>query len=175
MKKTTVKNKICEAVLDLLGKESLAEIRISELTDKAGVARASFYRNFESFDQVIDYIAEDYLISFSELIKPLLIEKNYDAWYGEVHKVLTNIYEKRQNFTNVLSDNLRFIFNRMEEMDKVISSGCLDTTPYIRYEHLAKISAFYSVCMNWVKHGAVESIDDMTLFMLDKVLCITQQ
>ena len=174
MKKTTVRNKICEAVLDLLGKESISEIRISELTDKAGVARASFYRNFNSFDEVIDYIAEDYLISFNELIKPMLIEKNYDAWYSEIHKVLTNIYDKRHNFTNVLSANLSIIFNRMEEMDKTISSGCLDTTPFIRYEHLSKISAFYSVCMNWIKHGAVESIDDMTLFMLDKILGVTK-
>lgn len=174
MKKTTVRNKICNAVLDLLGKKSLSEITISELTENAKVARASFYRNFNSFDEVIDYIAEDYIISFNEQIKPLYVSGNYEAWYKLVHNVLEKIYAKKDNFTSVLSSNLRIIFNRMEELNKNISSDIFSSSPYIRYEHISKISAFYSVCVNWIQNGAKESIDDMTIFMLNKILFINK-
>lgn len=173
-KKSAVKTKICEAVLDLLGKKSIAEIRICEVTEKANVARASFYRNFDSFDEVLDYIAEDYLISFNEHIKPMFIAGNYEAWYGVVHDVLANIYEKRHNFTDILSDNLRIIFYKMEVLNRNLYSKKLEDSPYINYEHVAKISAFYTVCMSWIQRGAKESIEDMTIFMLDKVLMINK-
>ena len=174
-KKSAVKRRICEAVLDLLGEKSVAEIRISELTEKAKVARASFYRNFNSFDEVLDCIAEDYLVSFNDLIQPLLVSGDYNAWHDEVHKVLSNIYDKRKNFTDVLSNNLIIIFYKMEEKNKSLKSKLFDESPFIRYEHVSKISAFYSVCMSWIQHGAKESIDEMTLFMLEKVLGVKKK
>lgn len=41
-KKMSVKDKISKTVLEMLGEKSLADIKISELTDRAKVARASF-------------------------------------------------------------------------------------------------------------------------------------
>ena len=48
-----VANKITEALLDLLKKNDLNKISISALCDKAGVGRASFYRNFNSKEDVL--------------------------------------------------------------------------------------------------------------------------
>ena len=171
-KKMSVKDKIAKTMLDILGDKNISEIRISELTEKADVARASFYRNFNSIDEVIDYIASQYAISFNEQIMPMLVEKKYDVWYEEIHKVLTEIYDKRANYTDILSDNLRIIFYRMQEKNKLIPNHDWQASSYIKYEHIAKITGFYSVCMAWVQNGAKESIDDMTKFMLDKVLLV---
>lgn len=48
-----VANKITETLLDLLKKYDLNKISISALCDKAGVGRASFYRNFNSKEDVL--------------------------------------------------------------------------------------------------------------------------
>ena len=42
-----VMESLTEALIQLMRKKPLAEIKISELCDKAGVSRVSFYRNFD--------------------------------------------------------------------------------------------------------------------------------
>lgn len=50
---------IKEALFALLEKKDLEDISISELIAKAGVCRASFYRNFMSLEHVVrDYVVE---------------------------------------------------------------------------------------------------------------------
>lgn len=169
-KRMSVKDRLSNTVLELMGEKNVADIKISELTDRANVARASFYRNFNSFDEVLDYIAEKYAKSFNEQIKPMIVDKNYDAWESVVRKVLTAIYEKKDKFNDVLSDNLRIIYYKVQKILEKNSNHEWITTPLIKYEHRAKLSAFYSVCMAWIQNGAKESIDEMTLFMLEKVL-----
>ncbi len=44
---------ITEAVLNLMKENNLSDISISQICDEAGVGRASFYRNFESKEDVI--------------------------------------------------------------------------------------------------------------------------
>ena len=49
----TVADYITQAFLLLLQKRSFHEIKINELCEKAGVTRMSFYRNFESKEDVL--------------------------------------------------------------------------------------------------------------------------
>ena len=171
-KKMSVKDRISQTLLSILGEKKLAEIRISELTDRANVARASFYRNFNSFDEVLDYIADQYASKLNHLIIPMLEEKNYKVWYEEIHKVLTEIYESRASYTDYLTENLAVIFYKIQEKNRNIPNHEWNQSPLLKYEHISKVTAFYSVCMAWIRNGAKESIDDMTLFTLEKVLQI---
>lgn len=171
-KRMSVKDRLSNTVLELMGEKNISEIKISELTDRAKVARASFYRNFNTFDEILDYIAANYAKSFNELIKPMLAEKNYNAWHSVVQKVLTSIYEKKDKFTDILSDNLRVIYYKVQKIFERNANHEWVATPLVKYEHRAKLSAFYSVCMAWIQNGAKESIEEMTLFMLEKILQI---
>lgn len=62
--------KITEALLALMEKESFEDITVTDITRRAGVARLTFYRHFEDKEQVLlthlDSIFESYL---SELLK----------------------------------------------------------------------------------------------------------
>ena len=48
-----VMESLTEALLQLMRAKPLAEISVSELCDKAGVSRVSFYRNFDSMDDIL--------------------------------------------------------------------------------------------------------------------------
>ncbi len=48
-----VKDSITEALLQLLKNKTLDKISIIEITNKAGVGRVSFYRNFESKEDIL--------------------------------------------------------------------------------------------------------------------------
>ena len=169
-KKTAVKDRISNTVLSLFREKSISDIRISEVTERAMVARASFYRNFNNFDEVLDYIAEGYVMDFSEAYLPLLINGDYDSWYCHVKKVLTKMYEKKETFNDLLSVNLRIVFHKFEQKIVNVPDHLWSTNPMKKYEHIAKISAFYAVCEDWIRCGTKESIDDMTSFLVNNVL-----
>ena len=169
-KKSAVKERISKTILELLGEKSITDIKISELTKRAKVARASFYRNFNSYDEVIDYIAEGYKDIVDKEYIPLLSNKDYDAWYSQVKSVLTGIYAKKDTFNDVLTNNLKIIFDRIQDMSTRDLNHEWTNDQFKKYEHIAKISAFYSVCMAWVKNGAKESIEQMTIFILDNII-----
>ena len=44
---------LTEALLKLMEKKPFNEINVSELCEKAGVARASFYRNYDSMQEIL--------------------------------------------------------------------------------------------------------------------------
>ena len=52
-KNTYVKKQITAALLDLLKEKPLSDISISELTNKAEIGRVSFYRNYQSKEDIL--------------------------------------------------------------------------------------------------------------------------
>ena len=48
-----VKEHITESLLRLLEQKEISDISISELCDDAGIGRASFYRNFDSKEDIL--------------------------------------------------------------------------------------------------------------------------
>lgn len=55
---------IAEALIELLNEKPLSSISVSEITEKAGVSRMTYYRNFESKEDILEKyigrILEDY-------------------------------------------------------------------------------------------------------------------
>ena len=50
-----VKDRLLEALITFVGHKDWSKVTVTELIAKAGVARASFYRNFTSVEEIIDY------------------------------------------------------------------------------------------------------------------------
>ena len=64
-----VKINITNTLFRLMEQKSLAEITITELVKGAGVARASFYRNYESKEDVLVTLIRDVLELFRRNVK----------------------------------------------------------------------------------------------------------
>ncbi|MDE5856190.1 MAG: TetR/AcrR family transcriptional regulator, partial [Anaeroplasmataceae bacterium] len=61
-----VKNAMVKALFILLEQKPLSDITVKELVKKAGVARASFYRNFKTKEDVIIYFLNTLLLQYKE-------------------------------------------------------------------------------------------------------------
>ena len=59
------KEYIQEALIELLNKKPIKEISITDLTEKAGIARSTFYRYYSSLDEVID----DYILNIFAIMR----------------------------------------------------------------------------------------------------------
>ena len=65
-----VRGNITKTLFTLMQKKSLSEITITELVEGAGVARASFYRNYCSKEDVLVKLIRDVLDDFHHRIPP---------------------------------------------------------------------------------------------------------
>ena len=76
-----VKQSITNTLFSLMEQKSLAEITITELVGKANVARASFYRNYTSKEDVLVTLIRDILDAF---YKELDLSRNTFYTYENV-------------------------------------------------------------------------------------------
>ncbi len=79
---------LLETLLVLLEKKEYSEISITELTEKADIARQTFYRNFNTKDDILlskmDEILDEYLVKVQESLKT----KNDPYWDFEVNQLV---------------------------------------------------------------------------------------
>jgi AcrR family transcriptional regulator len=64
-----LKDYISESLMILMRKKDFADIAIGEITDKAGVNRSSYYRNFNSKEDIIKYYFNKIIYEHIENIK----------------------------------------------------------------------------------------------------------
>lgn len=50
-----VKDRLLAALLEFAGERDFSQLKVTELVERSGVARASFYRNFDSVEDIVDY------------------------------------------------------------------------------------------------------------------------
>ena len=90
---------ITNAFLELLKEKTLEDISISELTDKAGVGRATFYRNYEKKEDILKaYISE----IFSEWINTW--DENRNDPLSEHVRTMISHFENHHAFYKLLND-----------------------------------------------------------------------
>ena len=54
-----VSEEITNALMDLMAEKPFTEITVTDVVNRAGVARASFYRNFSSTGEILDLVLGD--------------------------------------------------------------------------------------------------------------------
>lgn len=126
------KEYIQEALVELLKKQSIKDISITDLTEKAGIARSTFYRYYSSLDEVID----DYILAiFSKMRKEKSFNFNVQS---TIRGFLEIFYDYRDFFRLLVRRGLlervqRFLF-------KVCYEGIKDLG---RNSQLNELEAYY--------------------------------
>lgn len=126
------KEYIQEALVELLKKQSIKDISITDLTEKAGIARSTFYRYYSSLDEVID----DYILAiFSKMRKEKSFNFNVQS---TIRGFLEIFYDYRDFFRLLLR---RGLLERVERfLFKVCYEGIKDLG---RNSQLNELEAYY--------------------------------
>ncbi len=153
-KDTYVSKKITDTLLELLKKYTLKEISITLLCDEACVGRASFYRNFDSKEDIlIKYDAKlikkwgkeyenDKNSTPESLIPSLLIHyKKYKDFYLMMYK-------------NGLSNIVLKTILKACELDKKKTNIEAYVTSFIGY-------GIFGIINEWIKRGMQESTEEI--------------
>ena len=158
-----VKQSIVRALFSLMQEKSLADIHITELVNSAGVARASFYRNYCSREDVLVTLIRDVLDEFSGQMDlsrgsfytygNLLLSFQFFEKYQEY---VLNLY--RSGFVSVLLEELNQFHGSIE--------GSMASSSIEKYQLYAYIGALLNTAITWLSEDNKAKPEDMAEFFM---------
>lgn len=163
---------ITESLIKLMMIKPYSEITITEIANNAEVVRRTFYRNYKSKEEVIEY----YLLN---LVKGLAIEfiKIEDVNPYNISIVYFNYMSKYSSFFQILDENNLFTLlldvgeNFIPKLNKTSKKDLGDEfdEQFLDYYHAFNVSGMWFVLMRWIRKGMVESPEELAL-IYDKIL-----
>ena len=153
-----VKDSLLTALIQLSQSEKWSNITITALISKSGVARASFYRNFSSIEDIVDYGIGQMIEEYNGQ-NPSPEENFHDralmefkfGFYKE-HADLVLAFHHAQTPQTLLAVINDFVIN---------AYGDMPANSITRYELYYYSGAFYNIVIRWLEDGAKESPKDM--------------
>ena len=154
-----VKENITTALLHLLQEKSISKITVSEIIAEAGVARASFYRNYATKESVITTLISDILEQFRQDIET---EGDNFYTYGNVRRS----FEYFSRYRTQVLDLHRFgygsilleMLNRFHEE----VAGAMPCKSSERYQIYIYIGSLYNTAMMWLQDDQTDRIDEIS-------------
>lgn len=157
---------MAKALIELLKEKPLSAISVSEITQKAGVSRMTYYRNYASKEEIFEKYM-DYLI---ECYHREVTEKSRHASYIRYENILLGFEYFRQNAELVrclldsrLGSNLRMKIIQNELDLSLSSQGDKES----RYVTIAYANALFGVMTEWVQDGMKDSPEELAQLICD--------
>lgn len=154
-----VKENITAALLKLLEVKSISEISVSEIIANAGVARASFYRNYATKESVLTTLISDALENFRKDI-PYDGENFYT--YENVRKSFSYFSQYKSQILDLHRFGYGSILLEMLNQFHEEIAGSMPCNSVERYELYIYIGSLYNTAMIWLQSGQKESIDEIS-------------
>ncbi|WP_302610262.1 TetR/AcrR family transcriptional regulator [uncultured Mitsuokella sp.] len=157
-----IQSYIVEALLLLLKKKSYGKITIAQIAEKAGVNRSSYYRHFETKEDIIRFflkgIMEEYQAAYEK--RP---DKSFAAY---MHQCFTTFYAYREDLLTIHRAGLSFLLLdvledcfRFQDIPDVVGSPK-------QFEVSYHIGGIFNNMLLWLRHGMQETPDQMTAIAL---------
>ena len=162
----TVKEALGIALFQLMETKAFSEITIREIANVAGVSRSSFYRNFETKEELLhSYVNSLYLSVFE--ISQVPSEMSSSAQIQEfLEPRFRFIKEHREIYLALYRNNLLYHFFCQSEKELIRLLYGPDST--LSVYHWAMVSgACAGVIRCWIENGFAEDEKKMAMHFLD--------
>ena len=149
-----VKECITEALLLLMKGNSLSEISITEIVERAGVARVSFYRNFSSKEDVIKKHLGILICEWGKEFE----EKGDPGYFAE--SLLKHFYKHREFYLLLYRHELSaMIYENLRDACDMKSAQ----TNLERYTKSMFAGAIFGWLDEWARQGMPETPEEIVL------------
>lgn len=154
----SVKDRLLAALISFAGRKDWSKLTVAELIAASGVARASFYRNFKSVEDIIDYGVEQMSLRYHKS-KPYAREdfRSRDVmlyqfrFYREYAGLVLAFHRAKVSTTllDIITDCA------------IAQGGDMPYNSISRYELYYFAGAFYHMMLCWLESGAKETPEAM--------------
>lgn len=154
-KNTYVRQQITRALLHLLETKKLNEISISELTEEAQIGRVSFYRNFESKEQILRAESRRLLQEWGDLFSEADSEDKYKIHFLSLFDFFR---EHRDFYTIVYKTGMSEII-----VDALLENAQIQAEMTNLEAYLRSFWAYgvYGWILSWIERGMQESAEEL--------------
>lgn len=155
-----VKECITQALIQLLKTKTLSSISITELTNKAGVSRMAYYRNFDSKEEIFSSYLDIILTKYDEVTENLIPDGIYSDTEHMIH-YFSWLLENKDFFFAITNSGYDSIF--LTKMTEYIllkwHKNKTDTMTY--YELIAFSGSLYNLYISWAKNNFRQTPEEM--------------
>ena len=159
-KNTYVKKQITAALLALLKEKNLSDISVSELTSKAEIGRVSFYRNYQSKEDILKEESNRLIQEWGKMY-----ESNPESAPETLFPSLFDFYRDHRDFyTTLYNAGMSSIM-----METIIGTIQITTEMPNLEAYMKSFWAYgiYGWMLEWIKRGMQESGKELSaLFSL---------
>lgn len=149
-----VKECITEALLKLMNEKAISDITITELVECAGVARASFYRNFASKENIIEQylllLIREWGTEFEAKGDPILFAQTLLEHFYRYKEFYLLLY--KHNLSSMIYENIRGAC----QLD-------LAGNNFERYAKAMFAGAVFGWLDEWARQGMPETPEEIVL------------
>lgn len=148
---------ITNALIKLMQIKDYKDITISEITEKAGVGRVTYYRNFKSKEDIIvEY--------FNENANLFISNKAYSITKEDYYLTALNAFKEFKNhidfFKLIVKAHLEYIY--LDYLNKMLVLNFLENykTKPVHFAYLYA-GALFNISMQWLKSDCAEDAEDI--------------
>lgn len=162
-----VKQNITAALFSLIQEKSLTDIHVTEIIQKAGVARASFYRNYCSKEDVLVTLIRDVLEEFRT-------EIHYDHGNFYTYENILLSFQYIHRYRDYILDlyHSGFAATILEELNLFHESleGTMPASSIRKYELYFYIGSLFNTAVIWLSDETEICTEDIATFFYHSVL-----
>ena len=146
------------AMFKLMGKQPFDKITISDITKRAGVSRAAFYRNYSSKEELVEEICRAVFAELDRSIQSDRYRTDRKAWYADFFRT---IKENKDYFQIYLDAHLQI--SDQIVLEQIFPASSVQD----HYLHAAKEGAFIHILTDWFRSGMIETPEHMAQICYD--------
>ena len=163
-KNSYVRNQITKTLMQMLKEKDMNDISVKDLCDRAEVGRASFYRNYETKEDIItSYIVQKW--------------RAYEKEYGLIEHQVDEYYRVKMYFEFCYSlKSLNDILIRQNQIGAILRSyetiihNFDQEETQDTYERTYMAYGLYGIFIKWARGGYQETPAEMTEIVLSDIL-----
>ena len=154
-----VKKAIMEALFILMKRKAFSEISVTDIVTQAGVARASYYRNFSSMESIVDYFIEDLHqeITGSNVAQNIAGHFSRDLFVELFENAMTIVLSKKSYILSLYDNGFGGKLQYVADIYIETVAGDMSYNSVNKYILYCFSGAIINMLIHWLREGAEES------------------
>jgi AcrR family transcriptional regulator len=157
---------MADAFVDMLSQKSYVDITVTDIVNTAQVARVSFYRNFNSISDVIDYITDELANEFIDKILPVLNSNDENKWREFLFDFINNALNNRGKIEAINLQNTAVLFSHLNTKMQMYVNVNSNKTISDKYTSYVKACLINNVVKKWIDDGMVETPEEIINYLM---------
>ncbi|CAK1222210.1 DNA-binding transcriptional repressor FabR [Fructobacillus sp. EFB-N1] len=165
-----VKQQIVDGFFEQLKEQPFSEIRVAQLIKSAGVARVSYYRNFDSIEDILTFYLTCLVTQHHEQEKksPIPHNRTRETMKMRFTTAFVAFKSQEERFMLLIDRGLSsHIYEFFVDFGEIIKAKHPEKKNHFTYKHIFVFGASFHVMMAWLQNGAKESPEEMADFLVN--------